>query len=149
MAKILKVKITRSVDGNRIDYVYPNSYDKDKILITCYEHVGDQASIDSRGGGYEYWIGVVSDTDATGFLENPDITELTQQEAETLGDTWRPQVDYVVDVIGVAAIVAKLRASESLTQEEDDSINPDNAAIGINKSIAYSQLLSNTLTAVG
>jgi hypothetical protein len=149
MAKIVKVKVTKTDMGNgRIKFNYPTGYDATKLNVVAWEHVGDKASVDSRGNAYEYCIGVVSDIDAPAFLVSEDITGLTQGDANTLGSIYRPQIVRVTDEQAVIGIIAKQRASQALTQEEDDIINPDNPAIGINKSPAFSDLLTNTLSEV-
>jgi hypothetical protein len=154
MAKILKVKVARTYLGDgRIKFNYPAEYEATKIEVTAYEHIGDNASVEGRGNAYEYCIGVVSDTDAQSFLASEDIIELTQEDANILGSVYRPQIDVVKDAVGIAVILAKLGAaldlSSHLTQEELDAINPDSAANGINRTPAFSKLLTNTLTKAG
>lgn len=152
MAKILKVKVKRTTVGDKIFYSYPPNYtEQDKLNIaskahfTCYEHVGDPESVSLRGGTHEYAVCVVSDADSVDLLTSPDIVELSQPEAIAIGDIWSPQIEFVSDPIGIPAIIAKLKASQALTTEENNAVDPDNPAPGISKSAAYTSILVDTL----
>lgn len=153
MAKILKVKIGVIITSVNGGYYFkrtaPAEYDKNKIKIICNEPWTD---VVSRNDGTEYRIGVVSDSDAPSFLASADITELTQQDANTQGGTWRPQINVIADNSKVLDILDKVHSNPTnpgLTQDEIDSINPDHATIGVHKTDAFSDLLTSTINEVG
>jgi hypothetical protein len=140
MAKIVKVKMNRVQSGSRIQNSYPAPYDPKKVQVIAYEDLGNVNK--------PYCIGVVKDEDLAAFTASPDIVEISQQEAETFGAVWRPQVKKITDMNKVLNILDKVHNSSDLTQAEKDAINPDNAELGINKSTAFTDLLSSTIGAV-
>jgi hypothetical protein len=144
MAKIVKVKMTRVQNQGKIQNTYPVEYDSTKIQIIAYEGLNDASK--------PYCIGVVKDTDLASFTESSDIEEITEAEAETLGAAWRPQVKKMTDVNKVIDILDKLTveisASLSLTQADKDALNADNATAGINKSVAFADILTMAIERV-
>lgn len=151
MAKILKVKIGLTINGNKWSRTYPPEYDKTKIKVLSYESIGDPATLLARDDGTDYCIGVVSDADAATFLASADITELNQTDANTQGAVWRPQINRISDRSKALAILGKVHnnpSNPSLTQDEQNAINPDHAETGVNKSQAFSDLLTTTLASM-
>lgn len=140
MAKIIKVKMQRVQTGNRISNVYPAEYNVDKIQVVAYEGLADVSK--------SYCIGVVKDEDLAAFTASDDIVEITQSEAEPLGTVWRPQVKRITNNNKVLDVLDKVHNAQELTQEEKNAINPDNATMGVNKSIAFTDLLTNTIGVV-
>lgn len=137
MAKTVKVKMTRVQNQGRIQNSYPMEYDPTKIQIIAYEGINDASK--------PYCIGVVKDEDLDSFVTSLDIVEITQQEAETLGNTWRPQVTRIIDEQKIIGILEKVSNSQELTQAEKDAINPENSELGINKSTAFTDLQNATI----
>lgn len=148
MAKIVKVKMTRVQNGGKIQNVYTADHQAGKhwrlapkIKWVAFEGLGDLAK--------EYCIGVVKDADLAEFIVESNIEEITEQEAETLGVVWRPQVKKILDPSKVLAILDKLTdeigASLALTQADKDALDPDNAEIGINKSVAFPDRLNDAI----
>jgi hypothetical protein len=143
MAKILKVKITKTDLGNGLaKFNCPPGFDPTKLGDIVWERGG-------IGIADEDCIIVVPDEDAPAFLSYGGATELTQEDANTLGSVYKPQITKMSDSQSIIPIVAKLRASQALTQEEDDIINPDNPAKGINKTQAFPERLTAALIKVG
>jgi hypothetical protein len=135
MAKIVKVNITRELlPGGRIRNTYPPEYDSTKIKILAYEDLNNVSKT--------FCIGVVSDVDAVNFLKSNSITELTQLEAETLGNQYRPQVNMFTDFHKVAEICLKTINKEELTQAEKDALDPTKEELGYNKSTSFTTLLT-------
>lgn len=157
MAKIIKVNLGFSyILVNtpwgllpKCDVTVPEVYDNKKIKVVCQEWLNAQPTVIARNDGTSYLIGVVSDADLATFTSSPDIVEIDQSTAETLGTAIRPQVETITDAAAIIAIMAKLKASQALTAEEDDASNPDNPAKGINKNIAFTDILTEEITEVG
>lgn len=145
MAKILKVKIARTVSGNKTSRTYPNEYDSKKIDVLAYEFFGDQAGIDSRNDGYEYCIGVVSDADAPAFLASDSIVELSVEDALTQGAVWRPQQEKINDISAVISVCQKVRNSQVLDATDLKIIDPDDAQPGLVNSQSFTDLLTERL----
>ncbi len=145
MAKILKVKIGRNENAEHTKTVYsfPQGYDAEKIEIIAYEGAGGVEDVRARGNKEEYWIGIVSDADAPQFLELPDYEEITDSEAIVSGRLWRPQIEKIIDSVGVLKIIKNLRAGKTLTAKELDAIDPDKPEIGIGKSKLFDDLLTS------
>jgi len=138
MSKILQIRIKRDSFPGSTKYTYPAQYDAKKIQVLCYE---DGAETLSRNDGYQYCIGVVSDTDAPQFLVSTDIVEITRLNAIIKGRRWRPQINKITDDGEVTRIIIKKMNNETLTQREINALNPDNAEKGINKSRLFDDLL--------
>jgi len=149
MSKILLIKAKRSRNpGGGTHYTYPSEYDVQKIQVLCYESVGENEIVTTRDKSpqpHEFLIGVVSDEDSNQFLKSSDIREIQQTEANEKGRRWRPQVDKIIDQGKVMMILAKHARGEELTQEEIDVIDPDNPALGLNKSQLFDNLLTEYL----
>ena len=146
MAKILKIKVGRTLHGAASHYNYPSEYDANKIEVVAYEHFQVQERMDeviARGGAYIYCIGVVEDINAAAFLKSDDITELTTEEAETLGTTYIRQVKKITDADIVVSVIEKFSKSIVLTPEEEKAIDPnDDSTKGITLSKSFVTKLS-------
>jgi len=121
------------------DVEYPPECNHEKISILYSDWWHDQDTVVARNDGTAYAVGVVSDDDAPAFLVSDDITEIPEAEALSVGNTLRPQVEYVTDVKGVAAIVKKLDTS-GLSLAERSALNPDSEQPGIGKSPSFATL---------
>lgn len=138
MAKILQVTSqTQKLPGST-RHTYPPEYDSTKINILCHELPSE---ITARNNNDCYWIGVVSDADAPGFLLSPDIIELSRANAITKGRVWREQINKIMDDDEVVRIIVKKMKGGTLTQKEINALDPDNSEKGINKSRLFDDLL--------
>ena len=110
MAKILLVKIGRDKSGGRTHFTYPTEYDPKKIHVSTYEGFGQAGRDDIaiRGGTFTYLIGITKDDDALKFLESKDITELSYDDAITMGSLWRDQVVKINDEAKIVEIAQKI-----------------------------------------
>jgi hypothetical protein len=141
MAKIIKVKMNRVQNGNRIHNDFPVSYDPKKVKVLAYEDLDDVNK--------EYCIGVIADEDLASFTASSDIEEIDQATANTLGLVWRPQVNRITNQQKILAILDKVHNSTGLSLTDQDAIDPDNAEPGVNKSALFTDSLSYYLTQVG
>lgn len=149
--KILKIKIVRSANvGGGTHYTYPSSYNAGKVIFGPVYDLPDNVS----GQLSEYIIVGIRDTDSASFLagngveENGivnEITEISQEDAIALGDVRVPQIQKITNPTIVLEICAKAALGVELTQEEQDAINPDNSAIGINKTKSFTERLAEAL----
>lgn len=145
--KILRVKVEREPILGGTHYVYPPEYDPGKISVIAYE-TSNPDNIDTvkARGNYEYLIGVVENGDAPGFLLSTDIDELTQGEAETAGATWIKEAIKINDEVRVVEILEKVRNSETLTAEEQKSIDPsDKTVSGLVYGTTFAERLLGTI----
>jgi hypothetical protein len=150
MAKVLKVKIKReAIPGGGTHYVYPPGYDPQKIQVVAYEtsNADNVASVKSRGS-HEFCIGVVKDADAPGFLASPDVTELSQAEAEAEALTWWKQEDVVVNPEEVLRLTAKAARGIPLTPQEAASLDPAVPGGAIQKTPTLAKRLDDAMKAV-
>lgn len=84
--KIIKCNINKTRTDTHTSYKYPESWDPSKIHVVAYEHGN------TIGNVKEGCIAIIKDDNyAEELLKEPDVTEITEDEANTLGDKWRPQ----------------------------------------------------------
>jgi hypothetical protein len=144
MAKILKVKLTTiQVSPTHLHSTAPPEYDATKCEVIAQESqisATGRAAVIARAvdiGGVmtsdDYRIITVKDVDAPAFLASSDITELTEAEANTLGNQWFIPTTHMADPVKVMEIVEKYRTGGTPTANELKAIDPDDAAIGINR----------------
>lgn len=144
--KILKIKVGRKSINGGTRYVYPPVYDASKIQVLVYESSLPEnlEEVRNRGNKYEYLLGIVDEADAPRFLRSDDIEEITRQEAESLGAIWTKQQEKVTDQTAVLSILSKLARNETLTEDEQKTIDPDDDTPGISKSKSFSQVLDES-----
>jgi hypothetical protein len=138
MAKLVKVTTTKHADG-AITYTSDQESWTDwrlagKITLVAYESISDITK--------PYCIGIVKDEDLAEFIQEPNIKEITQVDAETLGALWRPQEKIATDPDKLMDILDKVHNSLELTQSEKDAINPDNIEPGINNGPTFAEILT-------
>jgi hypothetical protein len=148
MAKIIKVKVRRVNEGVRVKYHYPPEYDATKIHVTGWEsmtYAAKYTEVDARAAvgedGYEYFLGVVSDVDAPVFLASPDIIEVTREAAALEGETWTEARSVIENEVIINTILDKVLASEVLSVEEIDAINPDSPVTGRKRLLNFTERL--------
>lgn len=149
MAKILKILIDRESKNGGTHYTYPPEYNAKHIQILAYESSYEEDNVKSRGNKDEYVIGVVSDEHVPTFLKNDNISEISVEEANKLGNRWTRQIEKISDEKKVLSILAKNLRGEELTQEDKDAIDPHKEAIGINKTKAFSDSLKEIMAVMG
>jgi len=146
--KILKIKVKREQTQVGTHYTYPPEYDPYKIQVLCYESSlpENQINVVARGNKDEFLIGCVKNIDAPQFLANPDIIEITEVEALTLGNIWTKQVEKIVDQDGLLLLLAKVAKGQELTLQEQDLLNPANPNAYIQLSRSFSDVLNELKT---
>jgi len=128
MYKLIRVKIGRSVNGTMVGYSYPKEYDAQKIQVLTYESMidGKLADIHARGNLDEYLFGFVKEEDLNSFLQSPDITEVTKDEAiNFIGAFVDNSIVKVVKEQPVLEVLMKNARGEALTVRDREIINPD------------------------
>lgn len=149
MSKILLIKAAREDLFGGSHYSYPDVYDREKIRVVCYEHVGEEKKIKARfkkskiNYGHEYLIGIVADEDADQFLANSDIRELDPKEAIEKGLRWRPQV-VKSNQHRALELLSKSARGLDLTISEKDELDPDIPGGAMFKSKRFDHLLDET-----
>jgi hypothetical protein len=151
MAKILKIRLGREQTAAKTKYTFPEELDRSKIKVVSYETIQSserRADVIARGNDHEFIIAVVEDIDAPAFLVSDDIVELTEQEAITLGDTWRSPVVKTKDQNAVNMALSKYALSQALSPEEAAALDPNDPTPGINMTENFTEMLTNTVNKV-
>lgn len=146
--KILKARIKRGPNAKGgTHYTYPPNYDATKIKFGPVYEKDAKINHDK----YQDIIFGVLDGDEVEFLKDNGVvdgehtftvSEISQESANTLGNTWVDQINKIVDQTEVLRICAKAAIGEVLTKEEKDALNPDNATLGINKTQTFEESLN-------
>lgn len=128
--KILKIKI-KLVDGpnDSVVYCYPVNCEAHNINILAYseEHL-------EQDGKFSHCIGLVDDNFSTD-LPSEIICEINKEEANQLGQKWRPPIMKITNQKLVNDIIARLKNGIPLTWMEIKALDPyDKQAAGINYS---------------
>jgi len=142
--KIVKVRI-RSGDHTKGEdaMVYPARYDPIEVdrmgaYATKINHAGVSLSGGlSRGEPEEFCLIMLPDALANEYALDPDMTIITDLEADTLMEQWRvdnniPQ-EMVTDINRIEAIKAKQATGITPSQEDMDALDPTKPIRGINK----------------
>lgn len=127
--KILKIKIKLidHPDGSVL-YYYPVDYKADKINILVYG--GEIIENDEK---FLYCIGLVDDSYRT-TLPQDVVMEISKEEANQLGQEWRPQTMKITNQKLVDDIIMRLKRGIPLTWMEIKALDPRDKQVGINYS---------------
>jgi hypothetical protein len=160
MAKIVKVGVSvviAEVSPGRYntsrtfppEYVNVPNY-RSRIIQLAREADLNAADILVRGDNKDHFICVVADEDLAGLIANPDIEELTQEQAIALGDVWRlPDPTLITDSDKIIEVLDKVHNSIALSSGDNDAIDPDNEAAGINRGYSFTNYLTDAIAEVG
>ena len=151
--KILKMRLKRGPNAEGgTHYTYPPNYVPSKVKFGPVYEKDAKINHDT----YQDIIIGVADGDVAGFLQDNNavdgehtfkVEEIVQEDANTLGNTWITQVEKITDQTEVLRICAKAAVGTELTQDEKDALDPDNGAVGINKSKSFETSLGEALAA--
>lgn len=145
----MRVKRSANAQGGT-HYTYPPNYDPKKIKFGPVYEKDAKINHDK----YQDIIFGVVDGDEVDFLKDNGcvdglhtftVEEISQNDANTLGNTWITQREKIVDQTEVLKICAKAVIGTALTQEEKDALNPDNPTPGINKTKSFEESLNEAV----
>lgn len=131
MAKIIKARV-RKFRGQGTTFHHPDGWDSKRINVLAYEDTGEKGQVT------EHCIGIVKDEDLAEFVTNPDIWEIDIAEANKCGREWRERAVNITDpdvvIEAIQAIQVEIDATDKLTQQQKDALNPHSIELGITKS---------------
>jgi len=135
--KILKVKIKKQRELKRCRYSYPKGWNAEKIHVLAYENHPE-----NLGNVEEDCLCVTDDVTAATLLKQPEVKEITKNEANSFGRRWRPSRIVITDGRRVAEVIRKLLTKPkiaevlkgALTDEEFNVLDERNEELGIQKS---------------
>lgn len=135
MSKILKLKIWSRREET--SWVCPKCNKTIGVRVThSHSPVWSQSLnvlVDYREDNIPYRIAVVPDNEAVEFLKNPDVTEISEQEANSIGKKHRPRVTKIANEHKVIKILAKVASGVDLMGSERKAIDENDPEPGINK----------------
>ncbi|GAJ10117.1 unnamed protein product [marine sediment metagenome] len=110
--KILKVKIKKQRELKRCRYSYPKGWNAEKIHVLAYEDHPE-----NLGNVEEDCLCVTDDATAATLLKQPEVKEITKNEADSFGRQWRPSSAIITDENKIIEIVRKLLAKPKIVTE--------------------------------
>ena len=130
---VLKVKIrkNRAVDGSGTKFHWPGVFieasNDHGVNPVAYEDTGAVGS-----GVSEYAVVVVTKEEwYDRLVADRDIEPISPETANILGQMWRPKVTLITDETEIINILRKVKAGDSLTDEEQASIDEEDQVPGI------------------
>lgn len=148
--KLLKIKVKIDRRDGATHYTYPQPhYDMLRIVFgPIYEggrseNLPDIWARGSQESSEEYLlVGVENTLRVQDALQNSNIEEISEADCILLGTKWMGQEEKISDPNKVTLILAKSARGETLTQDELNALDPNNAEIGINKTLSFEDTLN-------
>ena len=125
--KLIRCAIKKNRTASSTSYEYPKSWDATKINVVAYEEGK------TIGNVTEDCIAIINDDIyAAGLLKDPAITTITEIEANTFGDTCRPQ-RVMVDDTDLPDILVAIKKNVLLRTQHEKELLDETVPGGIHK----------------
>lgn len=135
MSKIIKARI-KKVRSQGTRFTHPKGWESGKISVLAYEDTGEKGQVT------EHCIGIVQDEDLAELVLDPDIWEIDITEANECGRAWKERNVIINDpeivIEAIQTIQVDIDATDKLTQQQKDALNPDKIELGIMTSRLFS-----------
>lgn len=126
--KILKIKV-KLVDGPAGSAIYYYPVDYADLNIIAYSH----SEVYEGGVRFLYCLAIAKDS-FTSDLPESIIAEISKDEANRLGQEWKPPVMKILNQKLVDDIITRLKNGIPLTWMEINALDPRSPEIGLNYS---------------
>ena len=145
--KYLKIKVTKEIVGGQTTYTYPNWYDAKKVNILMYETSFGKGKVNSEGRGNndEFIHCVVEDIYGETINTEVDVEDMLRADFIADADVIYETTEKITSPDKVMSILGKQARGETLTQEDNDALDPQNKDVA---GIVISQTFGEKVTDV-
>jgi len=118
--KYLKIILRKNPGSSQL--IYPQNY-QSEIGAFNFQHKG-HLYYDTEEGEPRLLLSI-ADTDWKDSMVRTDVEEITEAEAKAISEANETRTEQIVDEAKLRRIELKTRLNQTLTKDEQDSINPN------------------------